>query len=531
MERKLQRLTKRLRFHNQFHLTILQLRKLRFGSFEEKVDIISRLAAFNWSAHSGRYTSSEIDRHLSALAAEISECEQECLENFTNRIVFVASQLYTTGGHTRLLENIASFENNHSRQPILLLTCQNIEDLPNRISNSNLFSQVLCLGRKPVREKIFLLRSHAKLAEKIYNFQHPDDPIPSIALDFVSRPFCFFVNHADHVFSLGTSFCDAIINIRPFAQEISETRRNATVASVVLPVKLKDQKPKMDKAAAKRSLGLNPDTVVLLTVSEAYKIIPDGHYNFFQTIGKIITQHPETIYYFVGITESFYTSLLGEQPPPQLKLLGRVEEVEIYQAAADIYLEGMPWNSLTALMEAVYAGAYPVLMWGPYYKNVNMNDDLYLKGIVAHPENEEEYLQQVASLLKNPGDATILAKISEIKARIEKYNGTDFWERALQTLTKPLVGQYMEFARREEDLHLVEWQTNNWKAKDHDPVLTFTETIANKFSLKELWLFTTKFVLLNRYGTLRDKIFVSKKIILHYLQGKKRSSNFALMVS
>ena len=377
---------KKLIVANKFFNDILRCNIFRNGNIEEKISTIEIIAEFNWAYHTGRYSSGSIDSFINQITSEINEIKLQAGDNISavKFSAFIATKLYDTGGHTRLLENIAKYEKSRSSANILIVCDQTFEKLPQRIQalTHNLFDKIICLGDKGSLDKIKVIRDRIFESDRVYNFQHPDDAEPSIALNFEERPFTIYVNHADHVFWLGAKYCDCVLNIRPFAKDITIHRRNDKVPSIILPVKIDLNKKLLEKKEARAILRINDDEIVLLTISVFSKVIPDRNYNFFKTIKKVLSINEKIKYYFVGITAEEYEKITKESVPDRLVCMGLVEDPSIYQCAADFYLEGMPINSLTALIESAYAGAFPVLMWGPHHVNMNLELELFLEGIV-----------------------------------------------------------------------------------------------------------------------------------------------------
>jgi hypothetical protein len=106
-----------------------------------------------------------------------------------------------------------------------------------------------------------------------------------------------------------------------------------------------------------------------------------------------------------------------------------LENHHAYRAAADIYLEGFPFGSLTALMEAVLFGSCPVLALAPASR-VLASDDLAFKGLLENATSEEQYLQQVEFLIHNPVERERIAR--QARTNIVKYHSGEGWRNVLQ---------------------------------------------------------------------------------------------------
>jgi hypothetical protein len=451
---------------NRFYNALTKLDVFKKGDFAEKINVLETIAYFNWHVHSGRYDSSFINNQIDELTKEFSTKSKGIEPEFeyTNHVVFIGTEMYDAGGHTRLLENIAKYEKENGRDIILIITDQAAPLMPLRIINEKgmLFKDVIGLAGKSSIEKIEVIRGYMKNAYRVYNSQHPDDVEPTIALNYLGRPMTIYINHADHVFWVGAKYCDCILNIRPFAKQISEGRRNAQIPSVVLPIKLELNKQYPSKDFARQVLQVGDDKIVLLTISSFYKVIPDNHYNIFNTIKKILALNDLVEYYFVGITVENFVDIMQEKPPERLHCLGVIEDPILYQCAADFYLEGMPMNSLTALLESIYAGAYPVLMWGPYFVNMNIEDEIYIDRLVKHTKDETAYMENLKLLIAEKDQPYIQEVINHIKRKTEWYCSTAYWDKILDDI-KPVFDEsnnYKEFDCSISDIHVYQsWET------------------------------------------------------------------------
>lgn len=491
------------------------------GNEEQKIIALEALSFFNWKVHSGRYTSNFIDLQIQKLSTSLQlfSTPQYSQNNLQNTVVYIATSLYSVGGHTKLLENIAKFEHQRGANAILILTGQKEAEIPERVSQLNCFNKIICFKQESRVDKISAIRNIIKGAKRIYNLQHPDDIIPSIALNLKERPYVIYVNHADHVFWVGASFCDCILNIRPFGNSLTLTRRNNKVPSIILPVKLNVAKKIISKEIARNQLDIRPDTKVLLTISDVYKIFPDKNYNFLRTIKQIIFEHPDVIYYFIGVNNEEYINIMNEPPPKQLILLGVLEDISLYQTAADVYLEGMPYNSLTALLESIYAGAFPVLLWGPYHISGNMEDELYIQKIIMHSKDESSYHKEINKVLSEIGSKEQQSKISSIKKLIENYSSDVYWTRVIDNISSDIKvsdhSSIVEFEIRKSDLRLAEaWETY-WRQKNNSPFLETLKRAKKCMTIRERIFYYFKYILQDREYSFFSQVKFIRRFFLN----------------
>ena len=458
--------------NDRFFKDILFLSELDVVDIEVKVAILEMVSSFAWYNHTGRFSSVNIDQAINDIAQKLNKVTSSDISIYPYDVLFIATELYDTGGHTKLLENIAKFENDIGSNVTLFVTRQSISNLPKRItSKQNIFKKIICICTLPINQQIERLRKAIDSSVRVYNVQHPDDIIAPIALSLRQYHNTTYVNHTDHLFWVGAHFCDRILNIRPYAAKLTLERRNAEIPSIVIPIKVALVEHDMTRSEAKNLLGLTENNTVLLTISEFYKIFPEHEYNFLELVEEILTKYPYIHYYFVGITESDFIRVTNRKPPKNLYLLGRLEDISVYQYAADIYLEGMPMNSLTACIDSVYRGAYPILMWGPYHENMNLESEYYFKDIIRHSKNKGEYLSMLESALCSKGAPARAEKVAAINRNILYYNSNEFWKKEiLSKLSQSDSNQIsQEFDIDLRDLRASESRHSYWKQQNYNP--------------------------------------------------------------
>jgi hypothetical protein len=163
-----------------------------------------------------------------------------------------------------------------------------------------------------VRDDRSPLAAASRLAALAENYDavvlnvHPFDVVPSIAFSSRRpRPRVLFVNHADHVFWLGTSVADLVICFRQSGHLIARTRRGIEESRLVdLPLPLVLLQRTMSIADAKQALGIAPDHVVLLSVASEYKFESRRPPSFLDLVVPVIEQQKSTTLLAVGPTDS-----------------------------------------------------------------------------------------------------------------------------------------------------------------------------------------------------------------------------------
>jgi hypothetical protein len=142
-----------------------------------------------------------------------------------------------------------------------------------------------------------------------------------------------------------------------------------------------------------------------------------------------------------------------------MHLLGIINEPLAYEVAADLYLEGFPQGSYTALLETAARGVYPVLQYAPP-PQVDFSGDRGLQGLVVCSKDETEYIEQVTALINDPAERGALGQAvgQQITATHYGARWQDYlralYEYLAQTAHAPAPLPALERVETEADLNL-----------------------------------------------------------------------------
>jgi hypothetical protein len=416
------------------------------GDDEETLKWLRLAASVAWFTHPGRFA----DERLEAIALRAGQRLEPLrptgaaqtgnaalAANGRRCVLHVATSVHETGGHTRLIENWIRHDDAALHSLVLLdqQPCHIRAELVARIAASG-GELVVVPANCPLLDKARRLRKVAQAGyDLVVLHHHPDDVVPLVALAVAECPPVAVMNHADHVFWLGASVADAVIDFRDYGARLSRERRGSR-RSLMFPLPLDSRSPTLGRAEARLRLGIPDTEVMLLSIGSANKYAPTKKYNFFRTLHRVITDNPTARLYVVGVGEDDFRSF-GVRRPERTNLLGIISDPSAHEAAADLYLESFPYGSYTALIETAARGVCPVLMYAPT-SHTDISGDVPLKGLITNATDEADYVARVTTLINDPAERTRLGQA--VARQIASIHGCDVGRAYLQPVYERLIG-------------------------------------------------------------------------------------------
>lgn len=182
----------------------------------------------------------------------------------------------------------------------------------------------------------------------------PYDIIPVLALaagcDSVKT---LFVHHADHTFWVGASVAHSVVHLRRQSAQFLRSRRGLDPEqSSLLPIPLTYSTSKVTRTEAKRALGYDPDVVLLLTIATPFKYSAPSQIGFLDLVAPVLDKLPRAILVAVGPCPQDSWKSACIKTNGKIIALGHRWDTDLLYAAADIYLDSVPFSSMTSLLEA-----------------------------------------------------------------------------------------------------------------------------------------------------------------------------------
>ena len=326
-----------------------------------KIELLSKAASFATYHVCGAFNSKDIEQELLTISQnhfiELASKTQK------NSFLHVFTECYVTGGHTRVCERWIEFSPSNEIHSVILL--KQSSDIPNRLREvvKDKGGKFLVQNNSHNSiEKALELRKIASEYDVIILHVHMDDVVPIIAFgtEEFKRPVIFF-NHADHLFWLGVSISDQVVNLRTFAKKL-DIKYRGTSKNFVLPLPIHEVSvPKNLDQIAKIKLGLGfaASAKIILTIAASWKFKPFGKYNFVEMAFELVSKNKDIVVLAIGPSRNEELwDLAFKKSGGRINAIGCVDndEVEKYLSIADIAIDSFPISSFTSMLDVAKYG-------------------------------------------------------------------------------------------------------------------------------------------------------------------------------
>ncbi len=356
--------------HRQFVARLDSAEHLaKSGQDEAAVWAAADAAAFAWLNHPGVHASPRLERLLRSLAPRGARATTRASPSRgrRQRVLHVLSQVYPTGGHSRLTERMIRAD--HARTHSVALIAQNDEPIPGWFERSVIGAggQIHVFQTGGLIGRAIALRELANRADLVIANAHPPDVVPFLAFaDPRDRPPLGALNAADHCFWLGASAWDLLANMRRSGEELALRRRGVPASrSTILALPLVDVGRTMSREDARLALGIRPTEIVLISAGANWKFDPHemrGEPTFPEVLTPIVERDQRLRLFVLGPTNDGRWAEASRRTNGRLLALGTRTDYDLYQQAADIYLDPFPMVSLYSLLEPGSLGV-PILSY------------------------------------------------------------------------------------------------------------------------------------------------------------------------
>ncbi len=395
-------------------------------------------------------------------------------------MIHVLTAAYASGGHTRIvarwMENCALWR--PQERHVVVVTSQGTEPVPEwlRTAARQGGGALIVLNRRySFLQRAMALRQLAdSWADDVVLHVHPDDSASVSTLAQPRRWKAYFLNHADHVFSLGTHLCDVVLDLRWSGASASLTERSSRPVKKMLPIPMEALKAGdrgKRRAESRRILGLRDDIIVAITVGPEPKYNPSMGWDFCTAAAAILKSAPALHLFAIGIPNQGKWRKLHHDTIGRFHAMGLIQNPKVlrdWYSAANLYFEGFPFTSVTAMLEAGLHGL-PMQRFTNRVAPLLSGDDVSYEDLCPAAATQEEYVAHAIALAsQSPGTWQGLGYA--ITSRIENDHCGESWSKnwlaaiespASVTLTDDRLSCHAPLDRGLQHAAILEWQLGN----------------------------------------------------------------------
>ena len=380
-------------------LQLLEVYKARVysGSLSDSIDAASLYSKILFKYQIPIYNLCDIEVSLlSRLSAIFEKTEGVLDKDKTKKVLFVVSEAYLVGGHTRLMENLSLMlpDNND-----LLITRDCAVAVRSRLSEY--FPSIIECVRHPGENSvghIIKITENIKYYDKVILNVHPDDIFSILACGIVKKlnreVKIFFINHADHVASYGATVADFWYEISLYGRVLDNKRGIRGVPSFLgIPINKSDEmffKP-VNYPSLKKVRNF-------VTGASSAKYEPCNRASIFPLLRKILSMDDRFIITVVGpkLFKNYWWWKIWLQK--RRLLIFKSLPYDQYMKAtedADYYIDSYPVPGGTAFVEQFLQGIPCIGLKTGFYgytplEIIKSNDTEHVLNLLMHPPSSSE---------------------------------------------------------------------------------------------------------------------------------------------
>lgn len=380
----------------------------RFVEAAYRAEMAAACAAHD---HCGLFASSELERLLGLIGSALPpprdpDATPRQWPSDPAKVLHVFTYMSGVGGMESMLRRWVRHD--AGRRHSLALTRQVrtavTEDLKSDIERTGGTIYRLNAGPGGLLAWAHQLRCIARDQDMIVLHLWADDVVPVIAFaDRTGLPPIMLIDHSDHTFWLGVSISDLVVALRRSGQRLAQQRRGVSAArSTLLPTILTPPSRNCTREEAKRRLGLPDNSVTILSIARSCKYKSVGGDSYLDIHLPILQQHENAVLVIVGPGDRPDWRHQLDLMPDRIIVRPQMQDVTLYQQAADIYVDSFPIVSITSLLEAGSFGT-PLVSRQPFGPDseVLLADAWGLDGTLLRATTSEQYASVLTKLIED----------------------------------------------------------------------------------------------------------------------------------
>jgi len=331
-------------------------------NIDEALELAQAYGNLLWFADVGIHDAPEVEVDLIERCARSLDVDaQQCATGGTS-VLHVITEPLLTGGHTRLMERLAEMQGS----PTDVLITRRIS--PEALDHvSSFFQNTLILVSSRLDEALMEMVALLCRYQKIVLHINPDDIMAVVACGIAKRRCSlevFFVNHADHVFSYGTSVADYYFELSGHGRRFDQTKTIAGRKSFLgIPVNTREAKKASDFCPSPSA------PLLFVSAGSDIKFKPRKGASIFDLVARILKDYPKSVFLIIGtdIKTSFWWWPMKLKYPSRLHIKSHLNFKAYGELVrnADYYVDSHPVPGATAFAEQFIKGLRCVGLLAP----------------------------------------------------------------------------------------------------------------------------------------------------------------------
>ncbi|ENM3953016.1 hypothetical protein Q6940_002072 [Vibrio cholerae] len=378
---------------------------------ESSLDLAAVIGGFLFYNEAPVFDLSRVESYLTEKCLEEIDFKVNSLSSKSNAL-FVVTEPYMTGGHTRLMENLGLMLDTKSDLLITRSSCNSVKQRLEKI-----FNEIIEIYRNSTKNNsnhiIELANEISKYENVILNI-HPDDIFTviacAVAKSFNKNIKVFFVNHADHVFSYGATVADFWFEISLYGRSLDKLRNlKGNKSFIGIPI----NKPEADFFRNIKYPTLDK-IFNCTTAGSDNKYKPSNGHSIIPLVNKILESNTSVTVHVIGaslITNywwwwskiKFFNKLEIDKSLPYL------DYIEVTKNA-DLYIDSHPMPGGTAFVEQFIQGNPCVGLKSGFF------------GYTPLEIIKKDNVEQVFDLLLNPPAMDEINKIQKLNFEVHGFS-------------------------------------------------------------------------------------------------------------
>lgn len=390
----------------------------------EKINLIKFVCVLYSEFVTGVYSDNYLEDELNKLGKEIIPRIHNNSENKTDKILFVMTQAYETGGHTVIVNNWIKWDNINDYD--VILTNQKISAAPKFLKEcvDNAGGKIYSLEGDYI-SKATQLKSISSQYKAVILMTHMFDVLPNLAYsgnDFQTP--VFFYLHADFKFVIGLSVSDIIMHLCPWDVDKSVKYRGVSQEKALVIefpndgkilenkiTEIKEVKNDLKEyVKSKYKIDENVKLIVSMGADLKYKKIID--YDFCDFAYRLVKEYKNCRFLIIGAdSRSERWKSTFEISNGKVEALGMLprEEATMIISLSDLYISSFPMTASGAEIAKSYGVPYISLKLIDRFKPVNdINcasniEELVKKSLILlNDKNTQEKEKNILSIERIP---------------------------------------------------------------------------------------------------------------------------------